>query len=295
MQPSPIAIVGLGEILWDLLPGGRQPGGAPFNFAFHCHQLGQPSAMVSRVGADELGRDLRAAVRGLGLSDAYLQDDPGHPTGTVTVAVDERGQPTFTITEGVAWDHLAWDDRLEALFGHAKAVCFGTLVQRAPESRATVRRALAAAHDALVEYDINLRQHYYDRGVIEASLKASRWAKLNDDELAVLAGLLGLSGATESARLADLRRRYGLELAALTRGEHGCLVQTADGEVAAPGERVRVVDTVGAGDAFAAGLLVSVLEGRPVADAARFANRLAARVAASAGGTPRIDRRELDR
>jgi fructokinase len=287
--------MGLGELLWDLLPDGRQLGGAPFNFAFHCHQLGHPAAMVSRVGADDLGRDIRAAVRQVGLTDALLQEDAAHPTGTVTVTLDEGGQPAFTITPDVAWDYLAWDTALEALLGRAQAVCFGTLVQRHPTARETVRRALAAARNALVVYDINLRQHYYSRDVIEASLTASRWAKLNDGELAVLRDLLGLAGTTESATLADLRRRYGLEVAALTRGARGCLIQSDDEEIAVPGLPVRVVDTVGAGDAFTAGLLVYVLEGKPVADAAVFANRLAARVAAAAGGTPRIDRGELER
>jgi fructokinase len=294
MGPPAVEIVGVGEVLWDLLPGGRQLGGAPFNFAFHCHQLGHASAMVSRVGADEPGREIRAAVRGLGLSDAFLQEDAEHPTGTVTVALDEQGQPAFTITEDVAYDHLAWDARLEALFGQARAVCFGTLVQRHETARATVRRALEAARGAVVVYDINLRQHFYSKEVIEASLAASRWVKLNEDELAVLRDLLGLAGGTAPAMLTDLRRRYALELAALTRGERGCLVQTDAEAVDLPGLRVGVVDTIGAGDSFTAGLLASVLEGKPLADAAAFANRLAARVAASAGGTPRIARSEVE-
>src|SRR5262249_40582045 len=144
------AIVGVGEVLWDLLPAGRQPGGAPFNFAFHCHQLGHPAAIVSRVGTDALGEDLRSALRGLGLSDAWVQHDPEHPTGTVAVTLDARGQPTFAITPDVAYDHLAWEAGLEALFGRAQAVCFGTLVQRTPAARETVRRALHAARNALV-------------------------------------------------------------------------------------------------------------------------------------------------
>jgi fructokinase len=290
VQPS--LILGLGEVLWDLLPGGRQLGGAPFNFAFHCHQLGHPAAVVSRLGADALGREARAAVRGLGL-DALVQQDEHHPTGTVTVALDEGGQPTYTIHEDVAWDHLSWGPALEAAASSARAVCFGTLAQRHPTARATVRRALTAARNALVVCDVNLRQHFWSPELVEESFRASRWAKLNDGELAVLAGALGLAGAGESERVAGLRKRYGLELVALTRGAKGCLVQTEDEEVSAPGRPVRVVDTVGAGDAFTAGLLCCVLEGRSVAAAAAFANRFAARVAGSVGGTPRVDRAEL--
>jgi fructokinase len=289
----PATIIGLGEILWDLLPTGRSLGGAPFNFTFHCHQLGQPAVMVSRIGRDEPGAAIRAALHELGLSDEFVQQDDEHPTGTVSVALDQGGQPTFTIHEG-AWDHLAWDDRLAALAGQALVVCFGSLIQRHATARATVRRVLAAARNSIAVFDVNLRQHYHDRDVLESSLVASRWAKLNDGELLVLRELFGLKGAGESGLVRDLRQRFDLELVALTRGEKGCLVQTADEEVVVPGQRVEVVDTVGAGDAFTAGLVCAVLEGRDVADAARFANRLAARVAASRGGTPRIDRAEIE-
>jgi fructokinase len=294
MQPSRVEILGLGEILWDLLPAGRQLGGAPFNFTFHCHQLGHISLMVSRVGRDPLGQDIRAAVRRLGLSDACIQEDPNHSTGTVSVAVDERGQPTFTIHEDVAYDHLDWDARLEELFAEARAVCFGTLIQRHPKARETVEEALEVAVNALVVYDINLRQDYYSAEVIEASLTASRWAKLNDAELLVLRDLLELSGSSERELVKDLRHRYHLDLVALTRGENGCFIQSMEEEVELPGVRVQVVDTIGAGDAFTAGLLCLTLEGRPLAEAAAFANRLAARVAAAAGGTPIIDRRDVD-
>src|SRR5438874_498701 len=141
---APVEIVGLGEVLWDLLPGGKQPGGAPFNFTFHCHQLGHSSAIVSRVGTDDLGREIRDVLVRLGLPDAFLQADDAHPTGTVQGDVDGSGQPTFTITPDVAWDHLAWDDGLEALLSRAQAVCFGTLAQRHAVSRVTIHRALQA-------------------------------------------------------------------------------------------------------------------------------------------------------
>src|SRR5947209_9499710 len=251
MAPPTLRIVGLGEVLWDLFPRGRQLGGAPCNFAFHCHQLRHSSTVVSRVGDDDRGRDLRARLTELGLDDAFVQRDPLHPTGTVTVAVDAHGQPAFAITPDVAYDHLAWEAPLEDLFRQARAVCFGTLVQRHAVARATVRRALRSAARALVVYDVNLRQQFYSREIIEESLYASRWVKLNEGELHVLQGLLGLP-AGEAPALAALRERFHLDLACLTRGERGCRVQTAAEEIDVPGERVQVVDTVGAGDAFTA-------------------------------------------
>jgi fructokinase len=294
MASEAVEIVGLGEVLWDLLPGGKQLGGAPFNFTFHCHQLGHPSAMVSRVGADALGTAIRSAAQRLGLSAAYLQDDAEHPTGTVEVAVDAHGQPSFTIVPDVAYDFLGWEERLPGLLREARAVCFGTLAQRHSIARATIQRAVREAENALVVYDVNLRQDFYTKEVIETSLSASRWVKLNEHELPLLCKLLAIEEATEAARLDGLRRRYALEVAILTRGAHGCRVRSAAEEIDLPGIPVRVVDTVGAGDAFTAGLLVGVLEGQPLAAAAAFANRLAARVAGSAGATPLIERRTLE-
>lgn len=287
------AIVGLGEILWDLLPQGKQLGGAPFNFTFHCHQLGHRAVMVSRVGDDDLGREILGQVTGRGLDDRFVQRDPAHPTGTVPVTIDAAGQPTFTITPDVAYDYLAWDANLAQLFAEARAVCFGSLIQRHPTARATVQQALQHAANALIVYDINLRQHFYSKEVIETSLQASRWLKLNDGELAVLAGLLGLPDDPAST-LRMLRERYGVDLVCMTRGAHGCLIQTASEQIDLPGIPVKVVDTIGAGDAFTAGLVVSTLEGKTLGDAAAFANRLAARVAGSAGGTPIIRRAEIE-
>jgi fructokinase len=292
-DPTAGPILGLGEILWDLLPQGKLLGGAPFNFTFHCHQLGHPAIMVSRVGADTLGDEILDQVRSRGLDDTFVQRDAVHPTGTVHVTIDAQGQPTFTIVPEVAYDYLEWNEMLAQLCARARAVCFGSLMQRHATARATVQRALEAARGAIVVYDVNLRQHFYSRAVLETSLRASRWVKLNDGELAVLAELLDIPGAAE-AGLRTLRQRYGLELACLTRGADGCLVQTTHEEVDLPGIAVKVVDTIGAGDAFTAGLLVGVLEGKPLREAATFANRLAARVAAAAGGTPCIGRDAME-
>src|SRR5262245_18201307 len=291
------AIIGVGEALWDLLPGGARLGGAPCNFAFHCQLLGHNDAIVSRVGADDLGARLHSELTGLGLTDELVQTSSLKPTRTVKVDLDHAGHPTYTIVEDVAYDYLDWNDSLNQLPHTVQAICFGTIAQRNLVSRRTLQQLLDLAHQArpgpLIVYDINLRQHFYSRDVIEQSLIRSHWLKLNTDELEVLTNLFDLPRVSASDALAELRRRFRLDLVCLTRGADGCLVQASD-EIDLPGIPTAVVDTVGAGDAFTAGLVCLTLEGRPLDTAAAFANRLAARVAGEHGGTPRIDRQEIE-
>jgi fructokinase len=270
-------IVALGELLWDLLPTGPRAGGAPFNFAYHCHQLGHPAVIVSRLGDDEQGRQLRAEVRRLGLSDEYIQTDPEHSTGTVQVSLDAAGQPEYTITDRVAWDFIESGPRLDALAESARAVCFGTLAQRAPESRATIRRSVALTH-GLIVLDLNLRPPFDSAETIRESLDLADWLKLNEDEAHRLS--------------ADI----DVPLICRTRGANGCDLHTPVHLIVdLPGIPVRVADTVGAGDAFTAALLTQHLEGRPLREAARFANAYAAVVASKVGGTPSVTRAEVER
>jgi fructokinase len=272
-------IVALGELLWDLLPTGPRAGGAPFNFAFHYHQLGYPAVIVSRLGDDEQGRQLRAEVRRLGLSDEYIQTDPEHSTGTVQVSLDAARQPAYTITEHVAWDFIESEQRLDALAESARAVCFGTLAQRAPESRATVRRMIALAH-GLVVLDLNLRPPFDAMETIRVSLELADWIKLNEHEAARLPAGFDLST---------------VDLVCVTRGAAGCLVRTPGEVVDVPGIPVPVADTVGAGDAFTAALLTQHFNGKSLREAARFANAYAAVVASRVGGTPSVTRAEVER
>jgi fructokinase len=279
-MPGPI--IGLGEILWDLLPEGRRAGGAPFNFAFHCHQLGHEAVIVSRVGDDQLGRELRAEVRRHGMTDEYIQTDPDRPTGTVRVEVDADGQPRYTIVENVAWDNIAWEERFEALLRSARAVCFGSLAQLSAISRATIRRFVGTPDpDRITIFDVNLRPQFGDRAVIEKSLTLARWVKMNEAEFAELSPLL-----------ANMSRP---EIVCITRGERGGQITARAQSIDLPGIPIEVADTVGAGDAFTAGFLTQMIEGKPFAQSARFANALAALVASRSGGTPRLDRAEVER
>src|SRR4051812_22280306 len=187
-------VIGLGEVLWDVFPEGAKFGGAPANFACHAATLGAEVCMVSRVGPDELGGNAVAALRGNGVNADHVAIDPDHPTGFVKVELDAAGKPRFEITEGVAWDHIAWSDDLGALAARADAVCFGTLCQRGETSRRTIRRFLEGTKpECLRIFDINLRQHYYDEKVVRDSLGLANVLKLNDEELPVLSSLCGLA------------------------------------------------------------------------------------------------------
>jgi fructokinase len=290
MTPPPRAfrLVGLGELLWDLLPAGPQLGGAPANFALHARALGADAALVSRVGRDARGRDARARLAAAGLPAGLVQEDEAAPTGTVGVALAADGQPAYTIHEDVAWDRLEAAPAALAAVAGADAVCFGTLAQRDPRARAAVQRLVAAAPaGALRLFDINLRQHFHSPEIIAASLRRANALKVNDAEWPVLAAQFGLAGDLR-AQIAALAGRFALRAVALTRGAAGSLL-LADGAWAdEPGRPVAVADTVGAGDSFTAALALGLLAGHPPAAVNAFANEVARFVCSRPGATPAL-------
>jgi fructokinase len=285
-QRAPI-VVGLGEILWDCLPGGRQLGGAPANFAYIASVLGCESAVASRIGADDLGREAIAKLSALGVSSSYVQEDSVHPTGKVLVEVDHKGQPKFEIVESVAWDFLEWSDHWQTLAQIADAVCFGSLAQRSPQSRDTIRNFLRETRQESTRvFDVNLRQSFYSAAVISESLKMASIAKFNHDELPIIANLLGIESAKEQLTARKLLDGYGLELVCITRGARGSLLLNRAESHEHPGIAVKVADTVGAGDAFTAGLLHGYLQGASLPTMNDLANRMGAWVSTQPGAMP---------
>jgi fructokinase len=283
MRPK---IVALGEVLWDLLPEGKMLGGAPANFAFHAHALGAESRLVSRVGDDRLGRDIRQRFSTKGLPVDGIQVDPVAPTGTVSVELCDEGQPRYTIHERVAWDAIEVTPEAMRIVADADAVCFGSLAQRSPISRATIRTLVAATPShALRIFDINLRQEYYQRETIEVSLELASALKLNEAELPVLATMFGLSGEPRE-QLADLAARFGLRAIALTLGAGGSLLRVDETFSAHAGTPVAVRDTIGAGDSFTAMLALGLIAGWPAARINERANAIAAFVCSQSGATP---------
>ena len=276
-------IVGIGEILWDMLPSGKALGGAPANFAYHATRLGEEGWAVSAVGPDALGREIMDIVTEKRLKNVISVTD--RPTGTVQVELDARGVPTYTIMEGVAWDHIPFTPEMEALAQRADAVCFGSLVQRMASRESVLRFLRATRPEALKVFDINLRQHYYSPAVLEESLKIADILKINDEEIRIVADMFGLGG-DDTAVSRVLIDRYGLRLVILTKGAEGSEVITADDTLPQPAGEAEVVDTVGAGDSFTAAFVVAYLRGDSLADAQRLASDTAAYVCSRKGAMP---------
>ncbi|HEU5072367.1 MAG TPA: carbohydrate kinase [Verrucomicrobiae bacterium] len=279
-------VIGLGEVLWDVLPSGLQLGGAPANFACHARQLGADVQVITRVGRDAPGRRVLERFREMEIETATVQVDDQLPTGTAGVALDADGTPRFTIHDNVAWDALAFTEEALAAARGADALCFGTLAQRTRAAAAVIQRLVTAAPAAAWRvFDINLRQDACERGTIERSLEAANVLKLNDHELAVLSPRFDLTGDSRQ-RIEQLAARFDLQLVALTRAERGSLLYRPGQWSELPGRRFAVVDTVGAGDAFAAALVMGLLHQLPLADIHRHAADVACHVCACPGATP---------
>jgi len=280
-------IVGIGEILWDVFPDGPRFGGAPANVASSAAELAAGTArvtMVGAVGTDDLGRRARAALADHGVDTSGVQE-VGRPTGQVFVSLDAAGHATYRFADDPAWDHLAWNEFLDRLAAGCDAVCFGTLCQRAVESRTTIRRFVEAVPAAALRVlDVNLRPPFDDDEVILAALEMAQVVKLNDEELPRVATLCGLAGdpATVVRRLAE---RYRLRAVALTRGPRGALLLIGDELSDLPGREVTVVDTVGAGDAYTAALILGLLAGQDAGTINARASAVAAHACTVAGGT----------
>jgi fructokinase len=280
-------VVGLGEILWDVLPSGKQLGGAPSNFAYISTLLGSEGIVASRIGNDSLGSEAVQRLTALGVATAFVQRDVTHPTGTVQVKVDHAGQPNFEIAESVAWDFLEWTSDWQALAAKADAICFGSLAQRSEVSRATIRRFLGAAEKKAVRvFDVNLRQAFFSKELLTESMKLADIVKLNHEELPRIMQLFGLDHRDEIASVDALMDLHRLKLICVTRGCRGSLLVSPSGLNEHPGYRIQVADAIGAGDAFTAGLVQEYMRGSSLPEMNETANRVGAWVASQVGAMP---------
>jgi fructokinase len=296
MRTQPYVIVGLGEILWDLFAGKKQLGGAPANFAYMASLLGDDARIASRIGRDALGAEAIQALKSLHLDVSQLQEDALHPTGTVIVSLSSGGQPMYQITEGVAWDFLQRTDGWTNLARQADAVCFGSLAQRSKVSRETILDFLRQLRPgALRVFDVNLRQQFFTREILDQSAKSADIIKCNREEISIVARLLGSSDKDLQASAEWLLQAYRLKLLCVTRGERGSVIFSSSLTHSHPGYQTKVVDTVGAGDAFTAGLVHHYLRGSSFQTMNEAANQMGAWVASQSGATPLADPVILER
>jgi fructokinase len=280
-------VIGIGEVLWDLLPAGPQLGGAPANFACHAQALGANAGVITRVGNDSLGHEIIRRISAIGLPADGVQVDESAPTGTVSVSLSD-GVPQYNIFENVAWDRIAASHNALASVRAADAVCFGSLAQRNIISRESIQRLMSSATaNAWRVFDINLRQHFFNREILQSSLELANVLKLNDSELAVIAHTFGVEGNCRR-QIESLVSRFGFRVVALTRGASGSILYRDGRWSEHAAMEIEVKDTVGAGDSFTAALCLGLLRGLDLDDINLAANQVAAYVCSSVGATPAL-------
>jgi fructokinase len=293
---EPHLILGIGELLWDVLPGGARLGGAPANFTVMAGRLGSHAAVLSRIGRDDLGRKAVELLDPLPADTEFLQVDPVHETGRVTVEF-KHGQPHYTIHEPAAWDFMELSDEWVKLAERADAICFGSLAQRSLESRQTIQTLAAQTQASCVRvFDVNLRAPFYSSEVVQESLELATVMKMNDAEVPLVLGLLGLQafdpqapGALRAAAQRLLEEFPTLKMVAVTRGGAGSLLVTRETWHEHPGIPVKVADTIGAGDAFTAAMIHYLLRGADLATLNEAGNHWGGWVASQSGAMPDLE------
>ena len=280
-------IIGLGEALWDMLPEGKKLGGAPANFAYHAGQFGLDTVAVSALGEDRLADETIEALEKNGLH--YLMPRVPYATGTVLVTLTGNGIPTYEIKENVAWDNIPFTPEIEEAARDCRAVCFGSLAQRNVVSRQTIQHFLdATPADCLKICDINLRQQFFSKEVLEDSFRRCNILKINDEELVVVSRMSGYQELDDAKVCQQIVSDYDLQLLVLTCGTNGSYVFTKDGRQSfQPTPKVQVADTVGAGDSFTGSFCAAILNGKPMEEAHRIAVEVSAYVCTQNGAMPK--------
>lgn len=282
-------VVGIGEVLWDMLPEGKQLGGAPSNFAYHASRCGLNSWAVSAIGVDKLGEETIAALQEKKLN--FILEKVDYPTGTVQVTLSETGAPTYEIKAGVAWDNIPFTDNISALAQKTRAVSFGSLAQRSVVSRDTIREFLKAIpqdDDRLIVFDINLRQNFYTEEILVESMQLCNLMKINDEELITISRMFGYPGINLQDKCWLLLGKYNLKILVLTCGVNGSYVFTPGAISFMPTPKVEVCDTIGAGDSFSAVFVSSLLKGCSIEEAHKNAVKVSAYVCSQPGAMPEI-------
>lgn len=272
--------------MWDALPHGLFLGGAPFNVACHLKQLDQKVSFVSRIGADELGKQAQNRVADKGISCDLIQIDNAHPTGIVNVDLTQKDNPVYTIEQPAAWDFIDLDNALEAAAKTCDVLVFGSLAQRHAQSRETVEQL--RHRSKLNVFDVNLRPPFDDQSIVQKSLEDSQIVKMNESELQTLAKWFGLPASLKEGMVA-ISQTFDCQTVCVTCGADGSALLHNGEWVRHPGFRVDVKDTIGAGDSFLAALLTGILADRSNEEILSFAGAVGAFIATQDGATAKID------
>lgn len=274
-------VLGLGEVLWDMLPDGKRCGGAPANVIYHLTKSGIPSAVVSSVGHDGPGDELLDFLRSKEISTEFITRND-LPTGTVEVTLND-GIPAYDIHMPSAWDAISIPDSLKEKLSQVSAVIWGTLAQRCAVSAKAILDILGSVPDNCLKcFDINLRQHYYDAAMIDRSLQFADVLKINEEEVSVTAELLHIAGSQKNV-IEQLYRRYSLQYVICTLGADGSMLFDGKTFSSYPVKPCNVIDTVGCGDAFLSAWVCAVLNGRSAENGMIAGTELSAKIAAQAG------------
>lgn len=284
MTDKTFNIIGLGEILWDILPNGKHLGGAPANFAYISKQLGNNGIVLSRVGNDEFGKEIFNELKLKNISTDLIQIDAENPTGIVKVKL-ENGQPNYEIVENVAWDFLEFTAKCDDIAERCDAVCFGSLAQRGKISRQTIRKFVEKTKGLRI-FDVNLRQNYFSNEILRESFRLANIVKLNHEELPIISEIFEIEGANLIEKAEKLLSEFDLKMICVTRGGNGSLLITQDAVSENKGLKIKIADTIGAGDSFTAGMTHGILRDWTLEKINDFANKVGAFVASNTGAMP---------
>lgn len=284
-------VVCFGETLWDMLPTGKQAGGAPMNVAYHLQKLGKNPAVISKIGYDDLGKQLIETLEAKNICTEFFQMDESKPTSVVQAEIKDGHEVVYTILKDVAWDYIEYSDELAALVSNADYFVFGSLATRSKQTRETLLQLLPLAKNKVL--DINLRPPFYNRAIIEMLLQHANIVKLNLAELELITGWFSPL-TSEAERIQLLKDRFDLHTIIVTRGAKGAIVCKGNELVTCTGIPVKVADTVGSGDSFLAAILAQMMEGRSMNEALHFANLLAAFVTTQKGACPEYDANNIN-
>ena len=285
-------VVCFGEVLWDIFPDGGVPGGAPMNVTYHLHKQGINPALITKIGIDEKGKELVNIFSSHGVCTDYFQFDYDNETGKVFATPNEFNEVVYDIVKPVAWDFIVWEDTFEELIANSEFFVFGSLAARNSVSKEALFRLLEIAKNKVL--DINLRAPHFNKRIVEELLQKADFLKLNLAELELITGWFS-NHTNINDRINSLRDRFAISNMVVTKGGDGAVLFINGDTINHPGFKVDVVDTVGSGDAFLAGLLSKLLEGKKYDEALQFASGLGAFIATQRGACPAYEIEDVEK